>query len=228
MRLCRKGMLRQEAPPSGLRQRILGRISSKRPEERKPEQRRNDRTQPQREKPVTPSVTPERPWYLYASIIIGALLIVALIIFVNQLAGTASTQEKTIAQLQGELKQMQEKAGIVQGERVEMLALTGTVPGAGTYGRVLWDPAKRNAVLQTANLPAQPEGKQYQFWIMKEKKFYSVGVFDVAAEKSNTLNMMPLPVGDTKEIEGFSVTLEPKGGSSQPTGDAQLRATIKQ
>ena len=223
-------LLRQEAPPAGLRQRILGRLSSK-----KPEQRRTERTerpegtqqQSQREKPVTPTLGRERPWYLYASIITGAILIVALIIFVNQLVGTASTQEKKIAELQGELKQLQEQAGILQGERVEMIALSGTGPGAAAYGKVLWDPAKHRAVLQTANLPMQQEGKQYQFWIQKEKKLTSIGVFDVTAEKLNTLSTMPLPVGDAKEIEGFSVTMEPRGGSPQPTGEVQLRATVK-
>jgi anti-sigma-K factor RskA len=68
---------------------------------------------------------------------------------------------------------------------------------------------------------------QYQLWILKEKKYYSVGIFDVTAEKPNTLTMMSLPVGDTKEIEEFSVTAEPKGGSSQPTGVMRLRTVTK-
>jgi len=220
-------LLRQEAPPSGVRQKLLGRLSSK-----KPEQRRNERPQPpQREKPVTPSLAPsaahDRPWYLYVSIVGGALLIIALIIFVNQLVGTTGSQEKKLTELQGELQRSQEAAGILQAERLEILPLTSVMPGSGMYGKVLWDPAKRNAVLQTANLPAQSEGKQYQLWILKEKKPYSVGVFDVNVEKSSTLNSMVLPVADTREIEGFSITLEPKGGSPQPTGDALLKAGIK-
>ncbi len=108
-----------------------------------------------------------------------------------------------------------------------MLSLTSAIPGTAIYGNVLWDPAKRNALLQTSNLPAEAEGKQYQLWILKDKKHYSVGVFDITAEKSNTLTLMPLPVSDTKEIEEFSVTLEPKGGSLQPTGAIQLRSATK-
>jgi anti-sigma-K factor RskA len=213
-------LLRQEAPPSGVRQRLLGRISSKRPEQ--PRSERPQQQQQQREKPVTPSLRPERPWYLYASIVIGILLIVALIIFVNQLVGTTGSQDKKISELQSELQQVQEALGLLQAERVEMLSLASVVPGTAMYGKVLWDPAKRNALLQTSNLPAQPAGKQYQLWILKEKKQYSVGVFDMVSGKSNTLTAMPLPVGDTTGIEGFSVTLEPKGGSSQPTGAVQL------
>jgi anti-sigma-K factor RskA len=217
-------LLRQEAPPTGVRQRLLGRISSKRTEQPRTER---PQQQQQREKAAIPSLRPERPWYLYASIVVGILVIIALIIFVNQLIGTTGSQEKKISELQSELQQVQEAVGLLQAERVEMLSLTSVVPGTTMYGKVLWDPAKRNALLQTSNLPAQPEGQQYQLWILKEKKQYSVGVFDAINGKSNTLTMMPLPVGDTKEIEGFSVTLEPKGGSSQPTGAVQLSAEKK-
>jgi anti-sigma-K factor RskA len=223
-------LLRQESPPSGLRQKLLGRISSKKPEQsrsERPQQARNERPQPQHEKPATPSLHPDRPWYLYASIIIGILLIIALIIFVNQLVGTTGLQEKKISELQSELQRGQDVSGFLQAERIEMLPLTSVVPGTAMYGKVLWDPSKHNALLQTSNLPAEPEGKQYQLWILKDKKLYSVGVFDVAAEKSNMLTTMPLPVGDTKEIEGFSVTVEPKGGSSQPTGEVKLSSGKK-
>jgi hypothetical protein len=229
-------LLRQEAPPSGLRQRVLGRISSKKPEQPRSErpqqsrgeQSRNERSpQPQLEKPVTPSLRPERPWYLYASIVIGILLIVALIIFVKQLVGTTGLQEKKIADLQSELQRRQDAVDILQAERVEMLPLTSNAPGGTLYGKILWDSAKRNALLQTSNLPAAPEGKQYQLWILREKKQYSVGVFDVVKEKLNTLTVMPLPIDDTKGIEGFSVTVEPTGGSSQPTGAVQLSGATK-
>ena len=219
-------LLRQEAPPSGLRQRILGRLGSKKPEQ---SQRRGEQRpqQPQREKPVTPALAPDRPWYLYVSIVLGAVLIVALVIFVNQLIGTTGSQEKKLSDQQGELKHLQETADVLQAPRLEMTRLVASVQGSASYGKVLWDPAKRQALLQTGNLPTQPEGKQYQFWILKEKKAYSVGVFDVTAEKPGTLTTLPLPVDDTKGIEGFSVTLEPKGGSPQPTTDPQLRGSVQ-
>jgi anti-sigma-K factor RskA len=248
-------LLRQETPPSALRQGILDRLSVTRPEPAQNEhsqpvrnergqQRRNERPrqtrgersqqtrnerapQPQREKPVTPSLGRERPWYLYASIILGALLIVALVIFVNQLVDTAGSQEKQLAELKGELQRAQTAAGILQAEKLEMFTMTGVTPGSGIYGKVLLDPAKRTLVLQTANLPVSQEGKQYQLWILKEKAFYSGGVFEVTKEKSSTLNEMPLPVAGTREIEGFSITLEPKGGSPAPSGAPLLRSATK-
>jgi anti-sigma-K factor RskA len=217
-------MLRQEAPPSGVRQRLLSRISS-----RKPEPPRSERSsQPQqRDKVVTPALRPERPWYLYASIVIGILLIVALIIFVNQLVGTTGTQEKKIAELQTELQQKQDILAVLQAESVEVVILTAVTPGSAVSGKIFWDPIKHNAVIQTANFAAEPEGKQYQLWVLKEKKYVSAGVFDVTAEKSRTLKAMPLPVHEKQAVEGFALTLEPKGGSPEPTGPIQLHGATK-
>jgi anti-sigma-K factor RskA len=215
-------LLRQESPPTGLRQRLLSRISSK-----KPEPPRSERVTPQREKVETPASPRGHHWYLYTSLVVGGLLIIALVIFVNELVGTTGTQEKQIADMRNELQQKQEVLGVLQAERLEALPLTSVGPGSSAYGKILWNPAKRSAVLQVANLPVEPEGSQYQLWILKEKKYLSAGVFDVAREKENVLKVMALPVGEIKEIEGFTITLEPKGGGLQPAGTVQLRGSTR-
>ena len=217
-------LLRQEMPPSGLRQRVQSRISSK-----KPEPQRTERPAPQREKfeTPTPRMRPDRPWYLYASIILGALLIIALTIFVNQLVGTTGTQDKQIAELQGSLQSQQDLLNILQAERLEMVPLSGVAAGSTMSGRILWDPAKRNAILQVSGLPPASDGNQYQLWILKEKKHYSAGVFDVMAGQESALKSMQLPVGERQEFEGFEVTLEPRGGSNQPTGTVLIHGSVR-
>jgi anti-sigma-K factor RskA len=215
-------LLRQDMPPSGVRQRLLSRISSKRPEPS-----RSERVAPQREKVDAPAKQPGHHWYLYTSLVVGGLLIIALVIFVNELVGTTGTQEKQIADLRNELLQKQEVLGILHAEKLEALALTSVGPGSSAYGKILWDSSKRSAVVQVANLPAEPAGSQYQLWILKEKKYLSGGVFDVTREKDNLLKVMALPVGDIKEIEGFTITLEPKGGGAQPSGAVQLRGSTR-
>ena len=217
-------LLKQETPPSGLRQRVLSRISSKRPEPQ-----RSERPAPQREKfeTPTPRTRPDRPWYLYASIILGALLIVALTIFVNQLVGTTGTQDKKIAELQSSLQAEQDLLNTLQAERLEMVSLSGAAAGSSMSGRIFWDPAKRNALLQVAGLPAESDGTQYQLWILKDKKPYSAGVFDVTVGQERVMRLMQLPVGERQEFEGFEVTLEPRGGSNQPTGTVQIHGMVR-
>lgn len=217
-------LLRQEAPPSGLRQRIQSRISSK-----KPEPQRSERPTPQREKLETPTprMRPDRPWYLYASIILGALLIIALTIFVNQLVGTTGTQEKKIAELQNNLQSEQDLLNILQAERLETVSLSGVAAGSTMSGRIFWDPAKRNALLQVSGFPARSDGNQYQLWILKDKKPYSAGVFDMTAGQEHIMRLMQLPVGERQEFEGFEVTLEPQGGSDQPTGTVLIHGAVR-
>lgn len=210
-------LLRQESPSNGLRQRLVTRVSS-----RKPEPPRTERAVPQREKVETPAVKPERPWYLYASIVIGILLIISLVIFVNELVGTTNQQEKKISDLQNELKKSQDVLSLLQAPQVEALALTSSEAGSNTSGKILWDPAGLSAVLQVSNLRSEPEGKQYQLWVLKDKTHHNAGVFDVADEKDNAWKVMKLPFGKRQEIEGFAITLESKGGSPSPTGVDQL------
>jgi anti-sigma-K factor RskA len=215
-------LLRQESPPPGVRQRLLNRISSK-----KPDQPRSERPTPEREKIVPPATQPQRSWYLYATIALAIILNIALAIWVNQLVRTVASRSLQIADLTSELHKKQEVLDFLKAQPIEIVPLAGVDPGSGAYGKLLWDPAKQSAVVQTAALPAQPEGRQYQLWALKEKNYFSVGVFDVTSDKENIVRVMALPVGEKQDIEGFAVTLEPKGGSAQPTGPVQLRGATR-
>jgi anti-sigma-K factor RskA len=214
-------LIRQEAPPPGLRQRILSRISS-----RKPEQARVERTPASREgreSVVTPATRPPRSWYQYAAAALGILIIVALVIFVNDLVGTTRNQERTIAQLKGDLQQQNELASILKAPKVEIVSLSGIEPGSSVYGKILWDSSSRKAMLQINEVPVTPEGKEYQLWMLKEQKYFSIGEFQTDSTKAGLLKVIDLPGEVNQRIEGFVLTLEPKGGSPQPTGAIYLR-----
>ena len=216
-------LLKQEAPPTGLRQRLLSRLSSK-----KAEPPRAAKTTPQRETVEAPVVkAPAHSWYLYASLVMGALLIVGLLFFLNDQLRTTSELEKKLNDLQAQVQQKQEILGILQARRVEMLPLVSVEAGSEVFGKIFWEPERRHAVLQAVNLPVQPGDKQYQLWLMKDKKYFRVGEFDVQTEKANVFAAMTLPVGEKQEMEGFAVTLEPRGGSTQPSGAIQLRGAMK-
>ncbi len=136
-------------------------------------------------------------------------------------------EEKKISDLQSNLQAQQDLLNILQAEHLEMVPLNGAAAGSTMSGRILWDPAKRNALVQITGLPVESEGNQYQLWVIKEKKHYGAGVFDVTAGQASVLRPISLPVGEKQEFEGFEVTLEPKGGSSQPTGVVQVRGTTR-
>jgi anti-sigma-K factor RskA len=214
-------LLKQESPPSGLRQRLMSRLSAKRTEQQRGAK---PTPAPQREKVEAPvTKAPPHSWYLYASMVMGTLLIIGLLFFLNDQLRTTGELEKKLNDLQVQIQQKQEILVILQAHRVEMLQLASAETGSEASGKIFWDPEKRRAVLQVINLPAQPADKQYQLWLMKDKKYFRVSEFDVNTEKSNVFAVVALPVGEKKEFEGFAITLEPRGGSTQPSGAMQLR-----
>ena len=211
-------LLRQEPPPSGLRQRILSRASSK-----KPEPPRAERPSAQHESPATPATRPEFSWYRYAAMIIGILMILALAFFVYELVGTTTSQKLKIADLQAELQQKDEVLAVFGAQQFEIIPLTRVEPLSGLSGEIFWDSSRRNGVLKIGGLPVAPEGKCYQFWMMKENRYFAIMQFDVDSGQDGLIKMLSMPVGEEGEIDAFAVTLEPKEGSTQPSGVIYLR-----
>jgi anti-sigma-K factor RskA len=98
------------------------------------------------------------------------------------------------------------------GTRVIMLA--GVDPSSAASLAILWDlPGKRWVV--TGHLPAAPTGKTYQLWYVTPTGRTSAGMLDPDAE-GHVFKLLDLPdtaAGLTEAI----LTLEPSGGSAQPT-----------
>lgn len=212
-------LLRQELPSSGLRQRILSRASSK-----KPEPQRVERASAQRESTVTPVTRPEFPWYRYVATVVGILMILALAYFVYELVGTTTRQEKQIADLQAKLLQKDDVLAAFGMNQFEVITLTGVEPGSRFSGRIFWDPSSHNALLRVEQLPVASEGKRYQLWMMKENKNFAIMQFDIDSGQASFLKTLTIPVGEG-QIDGFTVTLEPKDGSTQPSGTIYLRGS---
>ncbi|MES2765785.1 MAG: anti-sigma factor, partial [Bacteroidota bacterium] len=64
--------------------------------------------------------------------------------------------------------------------------------------------------LKFDKLPPPPPGQQYQLWAIKGGKPVNEGVFEV---DSAAIHKMPT----VAEPEAFAVTIEPMGGSENPT-----------
>lgn len=91
-----------------------------------------------------------------------------------------------------------------------MKSVEGREPGY--LANVLWNSQTESVYLDVVSLPEAPAGKQYQLWALKDGKPIDMGVFDVVNEKVALQQM-----GRIDGADAFAVTLEPKGGSAQPT-----------
>lgn len=67
--------------------------------------------------------------------------------------------------------------------------------------------------LEIMNLPAAPSGMQYQFWGMVDGKPVTAGVIPVEGDLAGIHPMVTVP-----HAVAYAISLEPMGGSQQPTG----------
>lgn len=93
------------------------------------------------------------------------------------------------------------------------LTSTGKVPSAQLT--VAWSPVKKKVMINMAgmNLPANDKAHQYQLWAMVNGKPVDLGVFDKTPVDTADMKLMK-PVA---LASAFAVTLEPRGGSVNPT-----------
>ncbi len=87
---------------------------------------------------------------------------------------------------------------------------TANVPGGGRV-TVAMSPSLDDGVVLISDLPAPPEGKAYQLWLIEGTSTTSVGVM-AAGQRSGAALLESLGSADT-----FGVTVEPVGGSPRPT-----------
>ena len=90
-----------------------------------------------------------------------------------------------------------------------------TVESDAGWAVTVWhSDSVHQAVIVTTNMPAPPAGMVYQVWLDQPSSgFDSAGLMPVVPDQSLLLH------GDAASANGTRVTLEPEGGSMQPTSD---------
>jgi anti-sigma-K factor RskA len=86
----------------------------------------------------------------------------------------------------------------------------------GGAGTLVMSPEDGRAVFMTADLPDPASGKTYQLWAIDDAGATSVGLMEPDAGEAS--EFVAIPSGST----AFGVTVEPSGGSDQPTTEPIL------
>ncbi|MDZ7772131.1 MAG: anti-sigma factor [Balneolaceae bacterium] len=100
----------------------------------------------------------------------------------SQLSDTRQTVERQqvrIEQLTSELEQKEEMLAILGSREINVVFMSGMEVNPDGYGKVIWDPEREQALLQVSNLPAVPEDKDYQLWILRDNQAVSAGLFSM-------------------------------------------------
>ncbi|HET8987468.1 MAG TPA: anti-sigma factor [Humibacillus sp.] len=87
------------------------------------------------------------------------------------------------------------------------------LPGGGT-ATVVRSASLGKAVVITSDLPSAPAGKVYQLWLQdKSGHFTSAGLMAASGDQTVVLQ------GDAADAQAAGITIEPAGGSEQPTSN---------
>ena len=122
----------------------------------------------------------------------------------------AEAQARVEAELTQAGEHDQALAQILGAPHVTLLSHSTSKGGVAV---VVLDAATRKLVVATSGLPALPAGKVYQLWLIGPVKIVSAGLLPTAQAGVTT------PVVATGIVKGdkLGLTVEPAGGSKQPT-----------
>jgi len=179
-------------PPPGLRDRVL--TAAARTRQLPPEVPAHGRSRRARSR---------APWVPWLSGVVAAASIAVAVLFG---LAQAHTQDE-LNQVRAENKAI---SLLLSSPQVTLLSKSTTAGGVAT---VVLSAARRQLAVVTSGLPALPPGQVYQLWLIGKTKTTSAGLLPPAqAGQTPPVLASGVVKGDT-----LGLTVEPAGGSAQPT-----------
>ncbi len=138
------------------------------------------------------------PWRLAGAVLVIALIASNLILW-QQVQGLRTVSNPTAFQ---------------------SVALAGTSADPQAHGVMIISSSGQYGTLVVENLSPLDTNHQYQLWLMQDGKRTNGGVFSVSDD--GYTSMLVYSPKALNSYSGFGITIEPFGGSSQPTGEKVL------
>ncbi|MCU0326940.1 MAG: anti-sigma factor, partial [Spirosomaceae bacterium] len=104
---------------------------------------------------------------------------------------------------------LREIENILSNPDVQAVKMNSTSPDGSAYGLACWNKKTNQVYLFKPNLPTIPSEKEYQLWALVDGKPVSAGMIDMNKTAQSFTNIA--------NVQAFAISLEPKGGSPQPT-----------
>jgi len=174
-------------------------------------------------RPLAPRGTPWAGWRRLVQPALGLALAALLALGLNRELAVRGLQ----AQISAQQAQTQTNIGIVTaafGNDDAIEASLDPRPAApASSGRVFISPGEPAVAVYARDLPQLPEGQIYQVWLVTPAGTISAGTFAVNPAGRGWRPLRPSE--PLVSVERVFVTMEPTGGSPQPTGPEQLSGT---
>jgi anti-sigma-K factor RskA len=222
-----------QTPPDYVRERLLNRIveeAQQTPIEIAVEESSLGETAGRDEGKVLPFVQPRR-----AESRAARRLLIAAAILLAFAAGYLFQQDADLAHerdalarerddLSKELAAWRGKVNDIVSPKTRIIAMVGDeTPQANA--KVVWDTQAQQWAIYIFDLPSPPPDKDYQLWYVTKNAKISAAVFRTDEQGQTILKLTP-PPDALAGLAATAVTLEPRGGSPEPTGKFYLKASI--
>nr|WP_255486964.1 anti-sigma factor [Mucilaginibacter sp. SP1R1] len=164
-------------------------------------------------------------FYKYAFAASLALLVSSSVALVSVYSRLQQSNGQLVAlQLQNQhftnrVNLMDRELSIFRDPSFKLLKLQGTAKTPASVVTLAFSPTKKKVMIDMSNvkLPQNDSNHQYQLWALVGGKPVDLGVFDAKADSTDMKEMKSIALADA-----FAVTLEPKGGSVNPTMDQMV------
>lgn len=105
---------------------------------------------------------------------------------------------------------------ILEADRNLVMVNLVQAPDSGPTMRFFWNVKQQRGVLHTAGLRPAESGRVYQMWLIKDGKPVPSRTFNTGADGKGLEVNIELPT-NTVGVTAVAITVEPTGGSPQPT-----------
>ena len=143
----------------------------------------------------------------------AALLVIGLLSWNLALQGQVEDAQSQVQNLQGQVAD-------AQAQQTRTIELKGAWAEQGATAEVA-SMQKNEIILVARNMPSVPEGRTCQIWVISDDVPKPSGLFQPDGNGTAT----PITNSITK-ADVIAVTVEPAGGSEQPTSDPVLLAEL--
>ncbi len=137
----------------------------------------------------------------------------------DQLARQVTALDQRLVLARTEAQRMAEALSVINAPGGQAVRLAGSGPTPEASGHTFVDSRQGRAVFYASRLPALASDQDYQLWFFADGKPVPAGVFDVDANGNGGVRVDRLAEG----IQGWAVTIEPRGGLPQPSGAIVLK-----
>ncbi|PPK99792.1 anti-sigma factor [Parapedobacter indicus] len=142
--------------------------------------------------------------------------------FRRQISQLKQEKADLIAQNEIFMAQIQEtrqELKVIGDPAFTTVVLNGVAGYDNSRALVYWNAASHAVYLKPIDLPALPQNKQYQLWGIVGGQPVNAGIYDPPVGDQALLQMVSI-----ENAEMFAITVEPTGGSDQPTLDQMVVA----